>query len=156
MLFSFLQTWPKKLLSFKGILNLYFPITVFTSRNWNQKKQSALAFLTKVFTMLIVTMQNTGKAPRFLILHIKKKNQTSKTLKAFQIYYLLQNVNLHYNWSWPIVMVLRLLQKACVNKRNLTHCKWNRNIRWSLRLNGKPMLMVEGKAHLLHLLQLKP
>lgn len=37
MLFSVLQTWPKKLLSFKGILNLYFPITVFTSRNWNQK-----------------------------------------------------------------------------------------------------------------------
>lgn len=83
MLFSFLQTWPKKLLSFKGMLNLYFPITVFTSRNWNQKKQSALAFLTKVFTMLIVTMQNTGKAPRFLILHIKKKTPNLKNSQSF-------------------------------------------------------------------------
>lgn len=44
--------------------------TVFTSRNWNQTKQLALVSLIKVFTVFTVTMQNTGKSPRFLILFI--------------------------------------------------------------------------------------
>lgn len=30
--------------------------------------------------MLIVTMQNTGKAPRFLILHIKNKQKNPQKL----------------------------------------------------------------------------
>lgn len=64
----------KKLLSFKHILNLYFSIAVFTSRNWNQKSSQLQPPLIKVFTVLIVTTQNTDKAPRFRALYIKTQN----------------------------------------------------------------------------------
>jgi len=112
------------------------------------EEKLVLASLIKLFTVLIVTMPNTGKAPRYLILYINKKNplrnsenfpnQSFVTKRKFAL-----QLTVAYS---------NVFQKARVSKQNFIYSKRDRNIRLSLRLNSKPMLTVKGKPHILYVL----